>query len=353
MKAVTKIYFLNEEGEKFFGEGPCMLLREIEKTGSLNQAAQSLGMAYTKALKLMKQAEKELGFALTVRSTGGKFGGGSVLTPEGKQWLERYEAYRNACREANRRLYEESFPEYVPRASGSSASSDTEHRSSSGDTEVYMEETDCRFPGTGLVIMASGMGKRFGSNKLLADFDGKTMIQRILDTSKNLFEKRVVVTRHREVEELCRQQRIPVILHGFPGRNDTIRLGVEYMQDMKTCIFTASDQPLLSERTLRHLAEEAEKDREDMIRAEWEGQGGIPCAFPSWTFSELMSLPGKAGGSYLQRKYPEKVKAIAAGNEWELKDADTKENLEELLSIWKTLYSAKAEDVRQNWEQEP
>ena len=75
MNAVTKITFMNDDGEKFFGEGPATLLREIDKTGSLRAAAISMGMAYTKALKLMKRAEDVLGFSLITRTTGGKSGG--------------------------------------------------------------------------------------------------------------------------------------------------------------------------------------------------------------------------------------------------------------------------------------
>lgn len=111
MKAVTRIVFLDEAGEKFFGEGPCRLLRAVEQTGSVRSAAQSMGMAYTKALKLIRQAEKALGYALTARTAGGRDGGGSCLTPEGKEWLARYEAYRDACMEADRRLYLDFFPE--------------------------------------------------------------------------------------------------------------------------------------------------------------------------------------------------------------------------------------------------
>ena len=54
MKAVIKVIFLDEMGEKFFGEGPCRLLHGVEETGSLRAAAQSMGMAYTKALKLVR-----------------------------------------------------------------------------------------------------------------------------------------------------------------------------------------------------------------------------------------------------------------------------------------------------------
>ena len=111
MKAVTKILFLDDEGEKFFGEGPARLMHAIEETGSLRAAAISMNMAYTKALKLIRNAEAALGFSLIHRQIGGKDGGGSTLTQEGKEWLCRYEAYRDACKQANSRLYLEFFSE--------------------------------------------------------------------------------------------------------------------------------------------------------------------------------------------------------------------------------------------------
>lgn len=125
MEALTKIVFVDQNREKFFGEGPCRLLRAVEQTGSLRAAAASMGMAYSKAMKLMKHAEEALGFALTVRTTGGASGGGSRLTPEGKEWIERYESYTAACIEANRKLYLEFFPEQRQAASAA----DQQHQS--------------------------------------------------------------------------------------------------------------------------------------------------------------------------------------------------------------------------------
>lgn len=109
MKAVTKIMFVDDAGEKFFGEGPARLMQKVEELGSLRAAANSMGMAYTKALKLVKQTEKALGFSVITRTTGGKDGGGSRLTAEGKEWLMKYDAYREACEQANSKLYMEFF----------------------------------------------------------------------------------------------------------------------------------------------------------------------------------------------------------------------------------------------------
>ena len=111
MDVITRITFLDENGEKFFGEGPARLLHGVEEKGSLRAAALSMEMAYTKALNMIKHAEKTLGFPLVIRTTGGKSGGGSYLTREGKEWLETYESYRSACLQANSKLYLEFFPQ--------------------------------------------------------------------------------------------------------------------------------------------------------------------------------------------------------------------------------------------------
>lgn len=109
MTAVTKVYLLDETGQRFFGDGPCRLLRLVEETGSLRAAANHMGMAYTKAMKLLRQAEQAAGAPLTQRVIGGKDGGGSKLTEQGKELVEKYEEYKAKCIQANARIYSEVF----------------------------------------------------------------------------------------------------------------------------------------------------------------------------------------------------------------------------------------------------
>lgn len=298
MKAVTKIIFLDSNGEKFFGEGPARLLRGIEETGSLRSSAISMNMAYTKAMKLLKNAEAALGFPLTTRTTGGRSGGGSILTPEGKAWLTKYEAYRDACAEANHNLVRQFFPK------------------------------------VGCVIMASGLGKRFGSNKLMADFDGKPMILRALEASEDRKDNRVVVTCHEDVEELCRKMGIKVVLHTLPHRNDTVRLGLEALGDMDACLFLPGDQPLLRRETIQKLVAAWETDREMIHRPYCGDIPGSPVLFPKWAFPELLDLPEGKGGGWLMGKYPERVKSISVDDPYELMDADTPQALELLRQRW-------------------
>lgn len=108
MRPVINVY-LYEDGVKFFGEGPCRLLHGIDRTGSLRAAAMEMDMSYSKATTILNRAEKALKFPLTEKKIGGKGGGGSQLTPKAREFLKRYEKYREACYEANSRIYHEIF----------------------------------------------------------------------------------------------------------------------------------------------------------------------------------------------------------------------------------------------------
>lgn len=109
MQVRTTVRLFDENGEKAFGIGVAQLLRRIETTGSLNQAAKSMGIAYSKAWKILHNAETLLGIAFVERSIGGAHGGGSLLSEEGRLFLEKYEAfYQEACRQ-NEELFRRMF----------------------------------------------------------------------------------------------------------------------------------------------------------------------------------------------------------------------------------------------------
>ena len=184
----------------------------------------------------------------------------------------------------------------------------------------------------GCVIMASGQSKRFGSNKLMAEFHGKSFIENVLDlTGGNLFSKRVVVTRSEEVRDLCRKQNVDVILHNLPNRNDTVRLGVEAVKEMDGCLFCPCDQPLLQKESLQRMIDQFEKREKGIERLCYGEKQGTPILFGKEFFEELMRLPVKRGGSYLVKKYPELVELVSAEDELELFDIDTQEEYDWLL----------------------
>ena len=97
------------EEHKVFGPGIAQLLHRVREYHSLRAAAQSMNMAYSKAWTVLRTAEEQLGFKLLHSSTGGKGGGGAVLTPEGEDLLERYDQLCRRLQEYGRQQYEELF----------------------------------------------------------------------------------------------------------------------------------------------------------------------------------------------------------------------------------------------------
>lgn len=75
--------------EKCFGPGPMQLLELVGRTGSLHQAAAAMGMAYSKAWKMLGELERQWGFAMLERHPDG-----SLLTPRAWELLHRYRALR-------------------------------------------------------------------------------------------------------------------------------------------------------------------------------------------------------------------------------------------------------------------
>ena len=197
--------------------------------------------------------------------------------------------------------------------------------------DAFAVDLDAPFGNIGCVIMASGLGKRFGANKLMADFCGSPMICRILDATEGIFSQRVVVTRHEEVAELCKARGIDTVLHDLPYRSDTVRLGLEAMPLVDRCMFAASDQPLLSRETIASLAMASENCPDFIWRTCWEGTPGTPAVFPKWAFEELFDLPEGKGGGAVIKKYPERIRTVSVRDMYELKDVDTYEDMTNLL----------------------
>ena len=200
-----------------------------------------------------------------------------------------------------------------------------------GREDVFLVDLDNPFGNVGCVIMASGFGRRFGGNKLVADFHAEPLVCRILDATEGLFSRRVVVTRYADVVGLCESRGIQTVLHELPHRSDTVRLGLEALGEMDCCLFTVADQPLLRKETIAALLLASANAPEKIWRTACDGMPGSPVIFPKWAFSELRNLPEGKGGGVIIKKYPEHLRTVNVRDRYELKDIDSPEDLKVLL----------------------
>lgn len=179
----------------------------------------------------------------------------------------------------------------------------------------------------GCVIMASGVGSRFGSNKLMAELAGKPLVSYAIRATDGPFAKRVVVTRHADVAKLCQAMGVAAVVHDEPLRSDAVRLGMRALEGCDTATFVQGDQPLIGRNSIEGLLRAAEREPEFIWRASFGGTPGAPVLFPSWTFGELRALPAGKGGGFVARAHEDRVRTVEVASPWELFDVDTRDDL--------------------------
>lgn len=72
------------------GPGKILLLESIHKLGSISAAGRSMNMSYRQAWELVDQLNKAFAEPVATSQTGGKSGGGAVLTPFGHELVAHY-----------------------------------------------------------------------------------------------------------------------------------------------------------------------------------------------------------------------------------------------------------------------
>ncbi|MGM9516217.1 winged helix-turn-helix domain-containing protein [Roseateles sp. DB2] len=90
------------------GPGKIALLEALDETRSITAAAKALGMSYRRAWALIDELNRSLKKPAVVSAAGGAQGGGSELSPSGRQLLDLYRGIeaqaQSACKADIQRL---------------------------------------------------------------------------------------------------------------------------------------------------------------------------------------------------------------------------------------------------------
>lgn len=85
--------WVEKKGEVVLSNGKLNILKTVDRLGSIHKAAEKFGMSYRHAWGMVQKIEKRSGIKMLETQIGGSEGGGAELTPEGKAFLRRYEAF--------------------------------------------------------------------------------------------------------------------------------------------------------------------------------------------------------------------------------------------------------------------
>ena len=89
--------WIESNGNVLLGEGRVQLLKAIAQTGSLSKAAKALNLSYKKAWHLLDSVNQTSIKPVTIKSIGGKNGGGTVLTDYGLSLIKAFDKINQNC----------------------------------------------------------------------------------------------------------------------------------------------------------------------------------------------------------------------------------------------------------------
>lgn len=88
-----KIWLSTKDGKGIMGDGKWKILKAIEEHRSLKAATRALDITYRRTWGDLKKIEKQLGFPLLEKTRGGKEGGRTNLTFEGKKLVNAFDEF--------------------------------------------------------------------------------------------------------------------------------------------------------------------------------------------------------------------------------------------------------------------
>ena len=101
----SSYWVVDEAGNIIIGKGRAEILANIERTGSINQAAKVMKMSYKGVWSKIKATEKHLNQNIVHADRQE----GTRLTRQGKELLEQYKQLEKKCRAADDNIFSKIF----------------------------------------------------------------------------------------------------------------------------------------------------------------------------------------------------------------------------------------------------
>ena len=156
-----------------------------------------------------------------------------------------------------------------------------------------------------IILLAGGASRRFGGQKLTADFFGKPLFQNALEALYAIGEHTVrVVTRNPEICEAARQLGFYPVEAPPPdeGVAASIRAGVRASRPNAFLCFFVCDQPFFTGEDFLHFLTAFKASGKAYGRVCCGDRMGSPCIFPPSAHRELLLLTGDEGGRRILRQ---------------------------------------------------
>jgi CTP:molybdopterin cytidylyltransferase MocA len=167
------------------------------------------------------------------------------------------------------------------------------------------------------LILAAGAGRRFGGGKLLAQLDGRPLLQHVLDLAAALSLRPTIVVLGSDADALeaaCRwreEQRIRNE-NAQQGISSSLRLGLEHLADSEAerALVLLADQPMLTAGQARAVLDVAGDELRPIVVPRYRGTPGNPVLLERGAWRLAADIRGDRGMSQLIERRPDLVRYV-------------------------------------------
>ncbi len=192
------------------------------------------------------------------------------------------------------------------------------------------------------IVLAAGMSTRMGTQKLLLPFDGKTIIEKVVENIlKSGIEDIVVVVgaNSAEVEEALEFWPVQTVLNERfrDGMHTSVITGIRVLPaHAKAALVFPGDQPLIPEEAIRKVVAAWKHSGKQIVIPLFEGKRGHPPLYDLRLRNELLNIDPATGLRSVALKFPEHVEEVETGSSGIIKDIDTPEEYQRELKYSQT-----------------
>jgi molybdenum cofactor cytidylyltransferase len=180
-----------------------------------------------------------------------------------------------------------------------------------------------------IVLLGAGLSTRFGSEKLVSDFEGSLLLQRVLDNlgPSRILPKYLVVKTGFSLDKFDLRGFTPVLNPDYrSGISSSIKAGLRRCDpDTEGIVLTLADMPFVHWKDVERLIAEASSRRE-IVAFSHRGEKGFPTFLPCSIFPDIFSLEGENGAFSLVRTGKVSSKLIE-GEKRHVQDIDIRDDI--------------------------